>query len=1046
MKLSDVSIKRPVFATMIIGAIVLFGAVLYKRLSVDMYPDVSFPTVTVTVVYPGAGPETMESQIAKPIEEAVNSLSGIKALRSTSLEAVATVVLEFNLDKDVAVATQEVRDRIATVQGDLPDGIEAPLVQKFDLGASPVLQLAVSGGGAGGDDQAQLLRYAEDQLKPALERIDGVGGVDVVGGREREMHVWLRPEALRSYELTAEDVTRALAAQNLEVPGGRIEGGGKELVVRTDARARTAEEISALALVTRNGTSIQVRDVATVEDGFVEQRSLARVDGKPAIAVVLRKQSDANTVKVADAIAAELPALRAAAPAGATIEVLLDNSKSIRGSIDTVELDLVLGAVLAVAIIFLFLRDPRATIISALALPTSVIGTFAFVKIMGFTLNMMTTLALSLSIGILIDDAIVVIENIVRRRSALGEDAKTAASRGTAEIGLAVLATTLSIVAVFVPVAFMDGMLGQFFYEFGLTVAFAVLLSLFVSFTLTPMLSSRFLAAEHGSPRGISALIERFLVGMESGYRRIVRWALNHRAITMTMAVATLFATFVLVPRLGFEFTPPQDTGQFAVKMELPPGTSLAESDARVEEVAAKLRAIPGITSTFATIGGGTQEKVSSAEILVTMVAKDQRTFNQTAAMARARELLAGEPNALIAVEPLQMISMGGARNAAVQLNLRGDDLEELSKVANKIAERMRQTTGYVDVDTTYRGGKPQLDVVVDRAAAANLGVTGAQIATTVRSLLAGTVATQVENGGDRYDVRVQLPEQLRDVADPGQQPQLRTSAGALVDLRAVAQLREGAGPSQIDREGRQRQIAVLSNLGDGKALSDAMTEVAKIAAEEAPATVKVEFGGSAKALGESMASMMLALFLAVACIYMILAAQFESFVHPFTIMSAVPFSLIGAFGSLLLFGMHMSIFAMIGLIMLMGLVTKNGILLVDFANQRREAGDDTKQALENAGATRLRPILMTTAAMIFGMLPVAIGHGEGGEVRAPMGVSVIGGLITSTILTLVVVPVIYSLVDGMIARAGQLWRRMFGGKPAPLPAATVSGEHGAAH
>jgi hydrophobic/amphiphilic exporter-1 (mainly G- bacteria), HAE1 family len=1044
VKLSEVSINRPVFATMIIGAIVLFGAVLYKRLSVDMYPDVSFPTVTVTVVYPGAGPETMESQIAKPIEEAVNSLSGIKALRSTSLEAVATVILEFNLDKDVAVATQEVRDRIATVQAELPDGIEAPLVQKFDLGASPVLQLAVSGGADGpdGSAQAQLLRYAEDQLKPALERIDGVGGVDVVGGREREMHVWLRPEALRGYELTAEDVTRALAAQNLEVPGGRIAGGGKELVVRTDARARTAEEIGALALVTRGGTSIQVRDVATVEDGFVEQRSLARVDGKPAVAVVLRKQSDANTVKVADAIAAELPALRAAAPAGATIEVLLDNSRSIRGSIDTVELDLVLGAVLAVAIIFLFLRDPRATIISALALPTSVIGTFAFVKIMGFSLNMMTTLALSLSIGILIDDAIVVIENIVRRRSALGEDARTAASRGTAEIGLAVLATTLSIVAVFVPVAFMDGMLGQFFYEFGLTVAFAVLLSLFVSFTLTPMLSSRFLAAEHGEPRGLSALIERFLVRMEDGYRRVVRWALHHRAITMTAAVATLFATFALVPRLGFAFTPPQDTGQFAVKMELPPGTSLAESDARVEQVAAKLRAIPGVTSAFATIGGGAQEKVNTADILVTLVAKDQRTFSQQAAMARARELLAGEPNALIAVEPLQVISMGGGRNAAVQLNLRGDDLEELAKVAHRIADRMRQTPGYVDVDTTYRGGKPQLDVVVDRAAAANLGVTGAQIATTVRSLLAGTVATQVENGGDRYDVRVQLPERVRDVADPGQQPQLRTSAGALVDLRAVAQLREGAGPSQIDREGRQRQISILSNLGGGKALSDAMTEVAKIAAEEAPASVKVEFGGSAKALGESMASMMLALFLAVACIYMILAAQFESFVHPFTIMSAVPFSLIGAFGSLLLFGMHMSIFAMIGLIMLMGLVTKNGILLVDFANQRRQAGDAPKLALENAGATRLRPILMTTAAMIFGMLPVAIGHGEGGEVRAPMGVSVIGGLITSTILTLVVVPVIYSLVDGMIARAGRLWRRITGGKPA-LPAATVSGEHG---
>ncbi len=1027
MKLSDVSIKRPVFTTMIIAAIALFGVVLYKRLTVDMYPNVSFPMVAVTVVYPGASPETMEAQIAKPIEDAVNGLSGVKALRSTSLESVAIVTLEFELDKEVSTATQEVRDRIATVTGDLPDGTEAPVVQNFDLGATPVMQLAVHGEGG---DAAALLRYADDELKPALERIDGVGGVDIVGGREREMHVWLRPEALRTYELTVDDVVRALAAQNIEVPGGRVEAGARELVVRTDARARTAEELASLAIVTRDGTPVVLRDLARVEDGFVEQRSVARVDGKPAIAVVIRKQSDANTVEVADAIGTALPGLQAQAPRGTTLDVLVDNSRSIRSSIESVELDLILGAVLAVAIIFVFLRDPRATVISALALPVSVIGTFAFVKLMGFTLNMMTTLALSLSIGILIDDAIVVIENIVRRRTELGEDATTAAQRGTAEIGLAVLATTLSLVAVFVPVAFMEGMVGQFFFEFGLTVAFAVLLSLFVSFTLTPMLSARFLAAGHAKPRGLSALVERALSGLDNGYRRIVRWALRHRAVTLGVALASLVGTCAMVPKLGFEFTPAQDTGQFSVKVELAPGTSLAETDARVEQIAAKLRAIPGVTGTFATIGGGTQEKVNSADVLVSMVHKDQRSFGQLAAMARARDLLAGEPNAVIAVEQIQMLSMGGARNAAVQLNLRGSDLDALAAAADRIAAKLRSTPGYVDVDTTFRGGKPELGVTVDRAAAASLGITGAQVATTVRALLAGTVATQIDDGDDRYDVRVQLPVEHRRLSDPGQQPQLRTSTGTLVDLRAVATTTDGTGPSVIEREGRQRQVSVLANLAGGKALSDAMSEVGALAAAEESPAITYEFGGSAKALGETAESMLLALFLAFACVYMILASQFESFVHPFTIMSSVPFSFIGAIGSLLLFGMHMSVFAMIGMIMLMGLVTKNGILLVDFAIQRRAAGDETKLALENAGAARLRPILMTTAAMIFGMLPVAIGHGDGGELRAPMGISVIGGLITSTILTLVVVPVIYSLLDGLSARVRRALSRRKPGLP----------------
>ncbi|MCB9541389.1 MAG: efflux RND transporter permease subunit [Myxococcales bacterium] len=1007
---------------MMIGAIVVFGIVLYGRLNVDLYPEVDFPIVTVTTIYPGADPETMESQVADPIEEALNSLGGIRSLRSVSLESVAQVFVEFDLDVDAAAATQDVRDRLGTVT--LPDGVEElPRVQKLDLGAAPVLQIAVSGR----SDLAGLTRYIEDRLKPSLERVPGVGQVDVIGSSEREIHVFVDPQALRSRGLTFTDVTGALAAQNIDLPGGRIDDGERALVVRTTATAGTVEALQALVLTTIHGVPVRLGELARVEDGFEERTSAARFDEQDAIAVIIRKQSDANTVEVADAVALALGELRADAPAGVRIDTLVDNSRPIRASIETVQLDLILGAFLAVAIIFIFLRDLRATIISALALPTSVIGTFAFVQVMGFTLNMMTTLALSLSIGILIDDAIVVIENIVRRRSALGEAPMEAAARGTAEIGLAVLATTLSIVAVFVPVAFMEGMLGQFFYEFGLTVAFAVLLSLFVSFTLTPMLSARFLGAHHGAARGLSGLVEKVLVGLENAYRRLVRGALRHRFVTMVVAIATLVGTLMLVPRIGFEFTPVQDNGQFNVKLDLPPGTSLAATEQRAAAIAGRIREIPGVSSTFTTVGGGDQAQTNAAVIVVSLVPKDARRFHQTEAMAHIRAVLAGTPRAIISVEPLTAVG-GGQRNAAVQLDLRGPDLAALGASADAIAARLRAAGGYVDVDTTARPGKPEIEVAFDRERAADVGVQGFTVARTVRGLIAGEVATEFESGGERYDVRVQLPPALRASVETVERAQVRTAGGALVDLRDVGRVERGIGPSRIDREARQRQVSIYANL-EGKALGDAITEVGAIADEVLPDGITHAFGGTSRLMRESLASMALALFLAIICVYMILASQFESFAHPFTIMMSLPFALIGAFGGLLISGHHMSIFGMIGLIMLMGLVTKNAILLVDFANQLRGEGASVTQALEDAGAVRLRPILMTTAAMIFGMLPVAIGHGDGGEVRAPMGVVVIGGLVTSTVLTLVVVPVVYALMEGLIERLGRLRRRLFGAR-----------------
>ena len=1017
MKLADVSIRRPVFASMMMLAILTFGVVLFLRLSVDLFPDVDFPIVTVTTIYPGADPATMESKVADPIEEAVNSLSGIKMLRSVSLESVTQVFVQFDLDVDLDTAAQDVRDRVAGIQQDLPDGAEAPTVEKLDLGAAPIMQLAIHGPSS----PAELSRYAEDVLKPGLERISGVGQLELIGSRERELHVYLDPERLRAQGITALEVVQALGAQNSDLPGGRITRGGEDLVVRTNSQAHSTEDLERLVIASAGGAIIRLRDVAHVVDGLEEQRSLAEVDGVSAIAIVVRKQSGANTVDVAERVQAELAALEALGPPGTRVDVLLDNSKSIKASIEAVQLDLLIGAMLAVVIIFVFLRDPRATFISALALPVSVIGTFAFIQVMGFTLNMMTTLALSLSIGILIDDAIVVIENIVRHRTDLAEEPFEAAHRGTAEIGLAVLATTFSIVAVFVPVAFMDGMIGQFFYEFGLTVAFAVMLSLFVSFTLTPMLSARILKAGHGSDIWVSRQIEKLLQWVEGRYRKLVAWALRHRFVTMAVATAALAGAFALVPMLGFEMIPAEDSGQFNVALELPTGTSLDRTQAASSEIAALIHDLPGVVSTFTTVGGGVQEKVNTATILVTIVPKDERAFSQEDAQAHVRRLLASRPDVNSAVEQLQKVSGGGNRAAPIQFNIRGQDLDELGRVSSEMADRLRAMPGFVDVDVTYRGGKPEFNIDIDRTLAGDLGVLGTMVGATVRTLIAGQVASQFEKDGDRYDIRVQLPEELRRSRAVLDHAQVRSTNGTLVDIGAVAGVSESTGASQIDRQARQRQVTIIANLED-LALGDAMVVVEELAAELVPPQFTTGFSGMGEMLEESVASMGLALFLAIIMIYMILASQFESLVHPITIMTSLPFALIGAFGGLLLADMRMSIFSMIGIIMLMGLVVKNAILVVDFTQQLRQRGMGVFEALEEAGAVRLRPILMTTGAMVFGMIPVAIGHGDGGEIRAPMGVTVIGGLLTSTVLTLVVVPVVYTIADAFGNRVKHLF------------------------
>ncbi|HLU65416.1 MAG TPA: efflux RND transporter permease subunit, partial [Kofleriaceae bacterium] len=874
-------------------------------------------------------------------------------------------------------------------------------------GAAPIMSVALSGT----IDPRELTRLAEDVVKERIQRVQGVGSVELIGGREREIHVLVRPADLASLGFTVEDLARALQSQNLELPAGRIEEGTRELTVKTKGEVTSTDEIRDIIVSGAGGAVVRVHQLADVIDGMEEARSWSSMDGQSAVALTIRKQSGANTVEVARQVHQEVHALEAQlAKEGVKLSVPSDQSGYIEHSINDVQFDLLFGGVLAVVIILFFLHDARSTLISAVAIPSSVIATFWFVDVMGFTFNNMTMLALSLSIGILIDDAIVVIENIYRHL-AMGKTARQAAYEGTAEIGLAVLATTASIMAVFLPVAFMKGIVGQFFYQFGLTVSFAVAVSALVSFTVTPMLASRLLRKHGGPPPLLFRPFSWFLDRLDGGYRRVLGWSLRHRFLTLVIAVVTLIASFFLVAQVDAEFIPPEDRAQFQVNVELPTGSSLALTRDFVEVVAKDLRDNgPGIENTFVTVGGGDQALVNQGQIIALMVPRKQRGYHQEDAMAWVRERYAKVDSALFSVVPVAEVGGGGWRTQAIQYNIRGRDMDQLEKAANALAEELKKTPGFVDVDTTYRGGRPELAVEVNRERAADLGVPIAAIATTMRALIAGDKVTELKDGLDIYDVTMELPDDLKASFESLGNLKVRSQTGQLVDLANVVEVVPTTGPAQIERQARQRQITVLANL-EGLQLGEATQIVDGIAARVVPQDLTQDWTGMAEVMVESFQYMVLALMLAVVFVYMLLAAQFNSFVHPFTIMLSLPFSVIGAFGGLFLAGMSLSIFSMIGVIMLMGLVTKNAILLVDYTNTLRSRGHSVMDALLEAGPVRLRPILMTTAAMVFGMLPVALALSEGGEVRAPMAVTVIGGLLTSMLLTLVVVPVVYSLL-----------------------------------
>lgn len=1016
MKLADVSIERPVFATMMILALIVLGLFSYAKLNIDNMPDVDFPYVTITTVLPGAGPEQIETDVTKKIEDAVNTIAGIDHIQSISQEAVSIVIIQFKLEVSGKDAAQEVREKIAAIRSEFPDDTEDPVIQRLDPASQPIFTLTVSGDRS----DKEITTYTKDVIRKRLENVPGVGRVDLVGGAEREIQVTVDAARLQAYNLSIQDVIQSVAAANVEIPAGNLEQGSRQILLRTMGKYTSVEDFSRVVVATPGGKVVHLSEVATVEDGIKEQESLSRLNGKPAVGLSILRQSGSNTVRVADAIRTQIERVQQELPPDIQLTVARDNSTFIRDSVNDVIFDILYGGLLAVIVVYLFLANMRSTLISAIALPTSIIASFIIMFALDFTLNNMTLLALSLAVGLLIDDAIVVIENIYRHMQD-GESPVEAAKAATSEIGLAVMATTFTIVAVFVPVAFMPGIVGRFFYEFGITVSVSVLVSLFVAFTLTPMLSSKWLKEEDEELKNEGNLLRRGLYWfnhaftfLSGKYRSAIRWSLDHRTAVIFAAIGLFFFSFFVMRFLGTAFFPNMDQSEFNVTVTAAPGSSLAQT-ARLCEAAEKvLTKFPEVTTTLTSIGAGS-DPVTKGTILVKLVKKHEREKDIEQLMDEARLEISRIPGANFGMQAAG--GMGGNQKAAI-LSVRGENFGTLQQIARQVEHVFRTTPGAVDVENSLETSKPEVRLTINRDKASDLGINVSQIAVNARAMVDGFVATKFQEGEEQFDVRVRLNKNDRTSIENVRAMFVKSTKDAgngqkvLIPLGSVAEISQGSGPAKINRFDRQREIRIDANLSGrllGEVLGDAQKRAGTIAL---PAGYSIKVVGMGEMQSESFGNILLSLMLAIVFVYIVLAAQFESFRYPFAIMFALPMSLIGAIFFLLIFGSSISVMSLIGIIMLMGLVTKNGILLVDFANVLRDRGHERTEALVMAGATRLRPILMTTFAMIAGMMPVAFAFGEGSELRSPMGQAVIGGLITSTFLTLFIVPVVYAILD----------------------------------
>ena len=1014
MSISDICIRRPVFTWVMMAIPIVLGIVAYFELGVDLFPKVDFPVVSVSAALPGASAEEMESSVTKPLEEVINSISGIDELRSITREGSSTVIIRFLLEKNGDVAAQEVRDKIQSILNALPEGVDTPLVNKFDLDANPIITISISGR----RDMREITEIAKRQIQEPLQTINGVGNVFMSGGRSRAINVRVDMDRLVAYGLSIEDVRRALQTQNLEIPGGIVDQGQREMVLRTLGRIDTAEKFNELVIANRKDYSIRIRDVGEAIDSIEEPRGLSRLDGNNAVSLFVQKQSGTNTIEIADAVEERLSAIRPALPPDITVELTQDQSRFIRKSMDEVKFHLLLAAGLVSITILLFIRDWRTTVIATLAIPTSIVPTFLFMQYMGFTLNNITMLGLILAIGIVIDDAVVVHENIFRHMEESGLSAMKAAALGTKEIAMAVLATSLSLMVIFVPVAFMGGMVGRFFSSFGLTVAFSIAMSLFVSFTLTPMLCSRFLKLEPGAGHSSSKSGWIYQV-IDRGYGWILRLALRFRWLTLLACVLVVLSTVPIAARLGVNLVPRDDQSEFQVGFITPEGYTLDRTNAVVTEIENRLIQLPGVVHRYTSIGqGGTakgQGDVTRGSIYLRLVELEERKFTQFDLMRYVRTILDDYPDLRTVVSDVSAIGGGAGGDSRVfQISLQGPEVSKLSDYADQLKSRLRELKGLEDIDSTLSVRKPELQVLIDRDRASDLNIPASTIANTLGVLVGGQIVSTYKEGMEQYDVWLRAERPDRSSAAVLERITLPSPTAGQVQLGNLARLEEQQGPSQIDRLNRQRTVTIMAH-PDQVSLNDAVQYANKAVEEmDLPPGYGVVMGGQGKMLAETGYYFMVALALSTTFMYLILAAQFESWIYPISILSSLPVTIPFGLLSLLLFRTPLDLYAMFGLFMLIGIVKKNGILQVDKTNELRASGMERNAAIIEANHTRLRPILMTTAMLIAAMIPIALGQGPGASARASMAKVIIGGQALSLLISLLATPVAYSILDDL--------------------------------
>ncbi len=1060
MWFTQVSLKNPVFATMVMLALVVLGLFSFQRLQVDQFPNIDFPVVVVIADYPGASPTIVESEVSKKIEEGVNAIAGINALTSRSYEGQSVVVIEFGLHVDGRKAAEDVREKVAAIKPLLRTEVKEPRVLRFDPSARSIWSVAIlpdTASGAKPLSAIELTNWAEQSFKKRLENVRGVGSVTVVGGTKREINIYLNPQALEAFGITPDQVVAAVRNENQDLPVGTIRSNERERVIQIEARMQRPEDFGKI-IVARKATqgtqssAVRLDQVARVSDGAQEIESLALYNGQRTLLLSVQKSQDENTIAVVDGLKKAVTDMQKVLPPGVRLEEINDGSRQIRTSVNNVRRTLIEGALLTVLIVFLFLNSWRSTVITGLTLPIAIIGTFLFMNLFGFTINMITLMALSLCVGLLIDDAIVVRENIVRHVQ-MGKSPYQASLDGTQEIGLAVLATTLSIVAVFLPIGFMGGIIGKFFHEFGITIVAAVLISMFVSFTLDPMLSSVWhdpSIAAHGKSGPPTTLYDK-TIGRVTGwfdratdslgnsYQGILRWSLKHKLATVGMAVAIFVGSIFMVPLLGTEFVPKGDFSETSLSFNTPVGSSLEVTEAKARQVEGIIREFPEVRYTLTTINTGNAQGKIYASIYIRLVDRKDRTLSVDAMSVQLRQRLKQVPGITVTHVGL-LDAVGGQKQ--ILFSIKGADTAELERLAQRAMAKIANVAGLVDVDSSVKPNKPTLDVQIKRDVASDAGLSVAQIGASLRTLVAGqTVGNWRAPDDQTYDVNVRLAPSARNSADDMNLVPFTVGTHAdgsprIVRLNQVASVRESTGPNQINRRDLTREVSISGNVSGrsaGEVSADIRTAMDTIAM---PPGYTYQFSGSTKDMADAFGYAISALILAIVFIYMILASQFKSFLQPLALMTALPLTLIGVVLALMMFNSTLSMFSVIGVVMLMGLVTKNAILLVDFAIRSREPftnaqgelvpGLNRHDALLLAARVRLRPILMTTLAMIFGMVPLAFALTEGSEMRAPMGQAVIGGVITSSLLTLVVVPVVYCYMDDLANWASRLWR----GKP----------------